>query len=418
MTSGVDRYRGPEYSRLLTAARKSLERTGGLLAGRVSVGSPDDAERKAIIGITGVHQPAGIKRLTVSLADLDSAFRRATGLGLVEVLASLGGPVRDRPGEAARLAAARSSLISLAEGSPLYVSCDWYRAWLAELAGDGTVTRLADSGAVLGQAVGVLEFLDGRPASAGTIELPALAVRLTGDTKALNHGTTLSTLVLRALALRAGVGRPSSAAERRELWDLADVIVDDLASRVLVLNVAASGEGLGEWLTGAARFGTPFQVTLHQLATHPIQIAQQVIFACENPAVLRRACAELGSSCPPLVCAEGRPSTAFHRFVRTAVSGGAELRYHGDFDWAGVSIAAEVIRRHGAAPWLMSAGDYLAAVRESEQSASLSGEPVPTPWDPALSSAMRETKLAVYEESVAERLLGDLRGVASDVWHR
>ncbi|MGD0684985.1 MAG: hypothetical protein ABSA03_07680 [Streptosporangiaceae bacterium] len=31
---GVDRYRGPEYRRLLAAARKSLERTGGALAGR------------------------------------------------------------------------------------------------------------------------------------------------------------------------------------------------------------------------------------------------------------------------------------------------------------------------------------------------------------------------------------------------
>ena len=47
-TPDLDRYRGPEYRRLLAAARKSLERTGGDLAGRVSVAQPDDAERKAI----------------------------------------------------------------------------------------------------------------------------------------------------------------------------------------------------------------------------------------------------------------------------------------------------------------------------------------------------------------------------------
>ena len=51
----------------------------------------------------------------------------------------------------------------------------------------------------------------------------------------------------------ADVSRPASAAERRELWDRSGAIVDDLASRVLVLNVAAQGEGLGEWLTNAAR---------------------------------------------------------------------------------------------------------------------------------------------------------------------
>ena len=78
---GLDRYRGPEYQRLLAAARKSLERTGGQLTGRVSVAAPDDAERKVIIGITGVHQPAGTKRMTVRLTDLDAALNRATGLG-------------------------------------------------------------------------------------------------------------------------------------------------------------------------------------------------------------------------------------------------------------------------------------------------------------------------------------------------
>jgi len=124
--SGVDRYRGPEYRRLLAAARKSLERTGGALAGRISVAEPDDAERKAIIGITGVHQPSGTKRLSVPLADLDAAVRRGTGLGLEAVLAALGGPLRNRPARAASLAAARAALIANSEASPLNESCPWY----------------------------------------------------------------------------------------------------------------------------------------------------------------------------------------------------------------------------------------------------------------------------------------------------
>src|ERR1017187_3418014 len=99
--SGVDQYRGPEYRRLLAAARKYLERTGGGLNGRISVADPDDAERKAVISITGVHQPAGTKRLTVPLADLDAALSRATGLGLAGVLAGLGEPLRNRPADTA-----------------------------------------------------------------------------------------------------------------------------------------------------------------------------------------------------------------------------------------------------------------------------------------------------------------------------
>ena len=406
----LNRYRGPEYRRLLAAARRSLERTGGQLTGRISIAAPDDAERKVIIGITGVHQPAGTNRMTVRLAELDAALSRATGLGLAGVLAVLGEPLRNRPAETAMLADVRACLIAVAEGSPLSESCPWYRIWLSGLSTDGTLTRLANTGdmTTVDEAVRVLEHLAARPADAPPVALPALAARITGDTKALNHGTTLATLIMRALALREGVARPASAAQRRELWDLSNVIVDDLASRVLVLNLPAHGDGLAEWLTGAARYGTPFQVTLHQLDTHPIRLRPARIFACENPAVLRRACAELGPACPPLICAEGQPSTAFHKLARIVVASGGELAYHGDFDWPGVAIATRVIDRHGARPWRMTAGDYLSSVKAGDTAIALKGDPVPTPWEPELRETMRATGRAVYEETVADQLLADL----------
>ena len=443
MSSALDRYREPAYAQLLLAARRSLERTGGQLTGRISVPDPSDAERGAIFGITGIHQPRGTKRLTVPLEVLDDYFRHATGLGLPAVLASLGGPLRDRPAAVASLAAARAALRAIASASPLYESDAWYRTWLSDLTADGTLTRLANATPAptptadsmimgipdqyLGEstrdhgeardhgevraAVRVLEYLSGRPAGF-PIALAALAAHITGDTKALNHGTTLATLVLRALALRERVPRPGSAADRRDLWDSAGVVTDDLASRVLVLNLPASGEGLGEWLAGAARYGTPFQVTLHQLDTHPIRLAAARMFACENPAVLRRACAELGPACPPLICAEGQPSTAFHRLARIALAAGGELAYHGDFDWPGIAITAAISTRHGAQPWRMTAADYLAGVAASTDATAgpihLAGAPVATPWDPALAESMLFADRAIYEETVADQLLTDL----------
>jgi len=407
---GLDRYRGPGYRRLLAAARRSLERTGGQLTGRISVADPDDAERKAIIGITGVHQPAGTRRMTVPLAELDAALSRATGLGLAGVLAALGAPLRNRPAETVLLADARTALIAVAQDSPLTGSCPWYLTWLSDLTRDGTITRLASTGdtTALSQAVRTLECLAARPAASPPVALPALAARTTGDTKALNHGSTLATLIMRALALREGMARPVSAAQRRELWDLSGVIVDDLASRVLVLNLPAQGDGLAEWLTGAARYGTPFQVTLQQLDAHPIRLAPARIFACENPAVLRRACTELGPACPPLLCAEGQPSTAFHKLVQLAVAAGSQLAYHGDFDWPGVAITARVIDRHGARSWRMTAADYLLGVKAGDTAVALKGDPVPTPWEPGLREAMREIGRAIFEETVADQLLADL----------
>src|SRR5262249_34950983 len=103
------RYAAPEYQRLLAAARRSLERTGGELTGAVSVKNPDDAERKAIIGLTGKHRAAGAGQIAVRLADLDTAVRETTGRGLTELLTRLGPPLRDRPRDRERLAAGREA---------------------------------------------------------------------------------------------------------------------------------------------------------------------------------------------------------------------------------------------------------------------------------------------------------------------
>jgi len=416
VTASADRtsaYQGAEYRRLLTAARRSLERTGGDLAAAVSLTRPTDAERKAAIGVTGQYRDARAIRITVRLADLDRAVRETTGGGLTELLAALGGPLRDRPAERGALAEARQAALRAAEASPLQLSCGWYRDWLAEIAADGSLTKLINTGeqARLAQAVRVLEYLSGRPG--GPVLLPALAAAITGDTKALNHGTTVSTLVLRALAAKAGTGRPAAAQDRRDLWEANDVVVDDLASRVLVLNLRAAGRGLGEWLTSAARLGVPFYITLHQLMTLPLTVGGTLVHVCENPAVLRRAAAELGPAAAALICAEGRPSTAFHQLAGSIVRAGGELRYHGDFDWPGLAIAHSVMRRHGARPWRMSAADYAAGARGDDEHVRLTGLPQPTPWDPDLAPVMTALGRVVYEETVADPLIADLSASAT-----
>jgi uncharacterized protein (TIGR02679 family) len=402
-------YDGPEYRRLLERARRSLERTGGDLSGSVSLGDPGDAERKAIIGITGQYRDARTNRIAVRLADLDQAVRETTGRGLRELLAEQGGPLRDRPAERTALARMRDAALREAEASSLHLSCGWYRDWLAEIGRDGSLTKLirAAEQARFGQAVRVLEHLDRR--SGGPVLLPALAAEVTGDTKALNHGTVLSTLLLRALAIKTGVGRPATAGERRDLWEANGVVVDDLASRVLVLNIRAEGRGLGEWLAGAAGLGVPFYVTLHQLMTLPLRIRGALVRVCENPAVLRRAAAELGAGSAPLLCTEGRPSAAFQQLAGLVVSGGGELRYHGDFDWPGLAIASSVMDRHGALPWRMGTADYLAGLRTDIEHVKLTGTPQPAPWDPELSQAMAAAGRVLFEENTADDLLRDLR---------
>ncbi|AJT68706.3 hypothetical protein T261_7104 [Streptomyces lydicus] len=387
-----------------------MERNGGQITGSIGVTKPTAEERKAIIGITGTYRSADVGRLSLPLAALDQSVRNVTGSSLRDLLEHIGPPLRFRADEKTALVQARQVLIAEGEASPLHDDHPWYKEWLRGLASDGSLTGLINkqSTRLLSQAIRVLEYLDTRPGGSPPVMLPALADATTGDTKALNSGqSTLPTLVLRALATARGIPLPADAEARRELWDAFDVIVDDLASRVLVLNLPATGRGLGEWLTDAALYGTPFHVTLHQLVTLPITVDLPLVYVCENPAVLRRAAGELGTSSPPLICAEGRPSTAFHRLARLVVNGGGRLLYHGDFDWPGIDMTNQLIGRYGAEPWRMSAEDYLEALRAEDDHVALSGKARSTPWDPGLSSAMRKYQSAVYEEGVADILLAE-----------
>ncbi|MFE9970242.1 TIGR02679 family protein [Streptomyces hirsutus] len=405
-----ERYRGPEFRRLLAAARRSLERNGGEVKGSIGLTNPTAAERNAVIGITGSYRSADVRRITIPLSALEESVRNVAGLSLRDVLERIGPELRFRADERTTLDLARQKILAEGEASLLHAEHPWYRQWLADLASDGTITGLINKKDthLFSQAIRVLEYINNRPSGSPPVMLPALADAATGDTKALNPGRgSLPTLVLRALAMARGIPLRSGAETRRELWDAFDVIVDDLANRVLVLNLPATGQGLGQWLTDAARYGTPFHITLHQLITLPITVNLPTVYICENPAVLRRAAGELGASSPPLICAEGRPSTAFHRLARLIIQAGGTLLYHGDFDWPGIDMTNQLRTRYQAKPWRMSTADYLSGVRADSDHVRLSGKRQDTCWEPELAKAMERENRAVYEEAVTDTLLAD-----------
>jgi uncharacterized protein (TIGR02679 family) len=392
----------PSWQRLLDAARRKLERTGGELSGSVGLSKPTDAERRVIIGITGRHRSAEVASLKVELAEVDQAIWNAHHVSLLTALARRDGPVRDRAAERADEALARAAALSEAERRCRNHRAEpWFAQWQEQLATDGTVTRLVRRGELqlVALAAEVLNRLPGN-----NIPLPMLAEWATGNTKAL-AGTPLATLVLRALALRDGVPAPGSRADQRARWEAAGVIMDDLASQVLVLNLKArENTVVADWLGDAASFGIPYRLTLHQLSIDPLTPAGKDIFVCENPAVLRAAAGELAESCAPLICTEGQPSAAFHKLL-TAAKG--TVHWRGDFDWTGLRTTAMARERYSAQPWRMSHDDYLAAL-ESGDSEPLKGAAAASPWEPGLAAAMAEHGRAVMEERLIPDLLQDL----------
>ncbi|MFV2101654.1 TIGR02679 family protein [Micromonospora sp. LOL_024] len=387
----------PGWRRLLAAARRSLERSGGQLDGAVTLQSPTDDERVVVIGITGAHRSAGTARLTVRLTDVDDQLRAVHGVGLRELLTSAA-PLRNRAAEAKRDAAARDALLDLA-GEGRHAAAGWYAEWLDGMRRDGTLTRVVRAGLPFAD---VLRVLDALPAPDEPI--PVFADRVLDDTKALSEGPVRG-LVLRALAAWQLVPVPAGGEPERALWESVGLVPDDFASQVLVLNVAADGGLLGRWLTEAAAVGEPIRITLHQLRRFPLTVTAGELFVCENPAVLRAATAALGVQSPPLVCTEGVPSAAVHTLLRAA--GGTVIRWRNDLDWTGVRLTAAALDRYpSAVPWRMSAAEYTPAAGSGP---ALVGVPTATAWDPALAEAMRRAGRAVMEERLIGLLLDDLR---------
>jgi uncharacterized protein (TIGR02679 family) len=404
----------PELAWLVDRVRVRITR-GMPLDGGVTLTGATPAQRQAAARLLG--RPAGRgSSLSVPLPAVEAVLR-ASGLAddLRTAVEALSGEVPDLAAERARLAARREAAVAAARAAR-HAGEEWHEAWLADVTADGTLTRLLGAGrdAALGQAAAILGLL---PAT--ELPLPVLAERVTGDTKALSV-PPLPGLVLRALSRwqwqsappdgtpqtvpqTTPQAMPLTAAGRRALWERFGVIVDDLASQVLVLGLPASGGMLGRWLTEAAAGGMPFRVTLHQLSAMPVILDVPVVYVCENPAVLRAAAAELGPGCAPLVCTEGIPSAACHRLLGAA----RQLCWRGDFDWTGLRTTAAAVARYRARPWRMSADDFCAALAEGD-SEPLKGASAESPWDLDLAAQMRSTGRAVMEERLIPALLSDL----------
>jgi uncharacterized protein (TIGR02679 family) len=396
----------PELGWLIDRIRIRLER-GEPVDGTVTLVGATTEQRRAAARLLG-HGIGRGSSLSIPLPDVDAALRRAgISSGLRSAVESLTGPVRDRAAERSAEIRQFQDVLDGARRSPL-AAAPWHLAWLEEISRDGTLTRLVrhGQGHLLAQATAVLERLPTGPDESAVL-LPALAEAVTGDPRALD-GTPLSGLVRRALALRDPAGVPAGPDAERALWTAAGVVTDDLASQVLVLNVRAAGDGLGDWLTGAAEAGEPFRVTLHQLTVMPVMPLAIDLRVCESPAVLRAAAAQLGADSAPLVCTEGEPSVACYRLLQAAVATGTRIHWHSDFDWPGLRTTAAAIRRLGAAPWLMGADDYRAALPASTE--SVKGQPGESPWDPRLAELMQASGRAVTEDRQLTALLAELAG--------
>lgn len=403
MVSVPSSLRVPELERLWALARARLEARGSDHRGRLRVptmSSPAKLALKALIG-----RPVG---MTIDLASLEAGFRRLEiGDDLAGALARLGHDISTEPArrraERAQRQEARRGARAIAAGWPE----PWAPAWINEVIRAG-ILRGFDQGQVrnlLQQVRAVLDHI-GQDAAA-PVSRVELAARVLGSAHALDTGTRVERAVARALAHRIDAG------DYRELWAQAGVHFDLTSAPALTWALPLSDRcGLARVAAGARDAGIPLHLSRLALEAYPATVPTgSRVLVVENPRLVEAA-AQL-RAVTPIISTNGQPSSTVLLLLTQLLRGGAELRYHGDFDAAGLAIC-ERLMRLGLRPWRMGAADYLAALA----AADAEGTELPietdacgsTPWDVSLRGIFDRERRIVHQERLLHRLITKTTG--------
>lgn len=429
------------------------------LSGIVQLNDPTAEQRSAAVRLVGPPRRAGAA-LRVDLAVVEEILRRGPWpAGLADAVEALTGPVVDRRAaqarEVAAWEAARDHLVPIMARFPGLA--EWWEGWCAagglkrvtsaEAARTAAAASPAMGASLVSGAVAVMERLP-----AGQQPLSVLARNVVGDAHGLDADRPLGRLVAAVVRAAFLPGAEGEARPRREVWAAAGIVMSTVASTALVLGVAgvpptgtgsaghAAGRATASSLESMRAARMPMVLTLDQVRSGGVRAMPRgsVIHACENPTVLEvvadrwaRTGAGAGSAAgagmgadagvgagagdaafdadgPVLVCTSGQPSSAVVELLQILTADGATLRYHGDFDWAGLRIARSLTTHVEWEPWRYSAADYLEVVREGRPSRALTGRSASSPWDPRLAEVMTAWDLAVEEEAVADLLAADV----------
>lgn len=386
---------------------------GRALNGTIGNAQASADERRALDDLLGRRSTGG-SRISLELSRLEQILQDARmATSLEEAVQVCRGPIENRKVLQELRRDAWQTMFS--DARSIYVGRPDLLVWLEGLAREGTLKRLSrgnveTASGLLSTAWPVLSR-----DSSEEILLATLAAKCAGDSHALDRGQPLATLCLRAIAALHGVDGLTSANARREAWATMGVLIDDLSAPVLTFNLSASpGSSLAPLLAMYREQQQPAFLTYRQLQqggpfnSLGSELRMRTVYVCENPSVVSAAAIELGTNCLPLICTNGQPSSAVQLLLAQIRRAGSEIFCHTDFDWAGLRIADQLIRRYEAKPWRMTVEEYCSA----SGTVPLEARPFIAPWAPALSEVMREKGVAIYEEQMVRNLLTDLQSLS------
>lgn len=366
----------------------------------IQVGKLNQTERFALASLVG--RKGGVA--TSITIDVDEVDRALSDAGIASSLRSalelLDGPIVHRETELRRIRDSWASVLAGCSHTDLI-------AYLSSPLNFGVLKRISDKRPDFASVIcRQTETILARLPAAG-IPRAQIAAELLGDAHGLDSARPVATLTLAVLRNRSF----PDTGDDRDTWASVGILVNELARPAMFMNVPCSGLPVSP--------GEPQYASLRLLARRPPEwnVVRSAVLVCENPNLVAILADRLGAACPPVVCVDGHLGAAQRTILKQLKASGADLRYHGDYDWPGVAIANNVIAKYDATPWHFSAVDYTAAVKNApELAAPLNGRPVIASWDADLTAAMTNAGIKIEEEAIAERIIDLLAKEARSTW--
>jgi uncharacterized protein (TIGR02679 family) len=388
----------PSLRPLWQAVTAALDRNGLGWRGRLTLPDLTPEGRRRLGILVESRMPAA--RRTVALDAVAVGVERLTSTAFVDALATLGhAPAGRREAALARRDARQQRRAALEQATAAHLGdAAWVSAWRDAAWKDGLLAR-ATAEEVTTAVMRVGQVLVRAGSGRSRTEV---AAQLFGNAHALDTSTRLATLVTRALITRDGPG------DERTAWERAGLPLDLVSAPVLTWALPVLGaDGVADAVRAMTAAGLPMQLSVLALRESPLTVAPgKPVLVVENPRLVEAAAERRLAAA--VLCTNGNPTTAPSLAIAQLRSCGARLRYHGDFDAPGLTMAGRA-RDAGCEPFRMSARDYLdaladASVAEVELPRDSAAAPT-TPWDPALAIAFGEHRAVVHEERVMDDVL-------------
>lgn len=383
-----------------------LERRGSTGRGRLRLPPLSTLGRHLLSSLLGRPLTA-----TVDLTELESALRRVgAGSDLAAVLASVGQPISFDSEHRRRERQVRREARENARAAVREWSEPWAATWVEEAIQTG-VLRGLDVEDALNLVSNTRRCVDAVQSISPPQSRVDLAATVLGDAHALDSGTRLGSAVMRALRQIHATALHDDT--DRTVWDRAGVPSDSVSAPVLTWNLpVVAASALAPMITNATMLGVVTHLSAMALRSYPVVVAPGTdVLVTENPRVVEAAAQRRSPRC--VVATNGNPSIAVRLLLAQLLQAGALVRYHGDFDAAGLSICRRMME-FGLTPWRMDTTSYQRAVAAAE--AELvelpidRSDPGPTPWDLPLREVFRVSGRVVHEERLLDELLADPSG--------